>query len=205
MTLARAVTYNCTVCGAVWSYEAVRHVACCRDCGSGLLRTSPTLDLGGAPDEGAADGARTNPVLPMSAGRCPLCRFDMACAAAVAVFLEGSASNREGRVRRISHGQTEPFVGSIPAASRPPRYLLAAEQGREQTAPELRRSVRERSNRSGSRKRAAASKCSRVAGGLPVSARRCTTAPPTRPPGIEPATSRSGGPRKPFPAAAVCL
>ncbi len=54
MTLARAVTYDCTVCGMVWSYEAVRHLACCRDCGSGLLRTSPALELGGAADEGAA-------------------------------------------------------------------------------------------------------------------------------------------------------
>jgi hypothetical protein len=33
-----SATYHCTVCGASWSYEAVRHLACCRDCGSGLLR-----------------------------------------------------------------------------------------------------------------------------------------------------------------------
>ena len=46
-----SATYNCTVCGVVWSYEAVRHLACCRDCGSGLLRTSPAPDVGGAADQ----------------------------------------------------------------------------------------------------------------------------------------------------------
>jgi DNA-directed RNA polymerase subunit RPC12/RpoP len=30
--------YACTVCGAPWSYRAVRHVARCRDCGGGLRR-----------------------------------------------------------------------------------------------------------------------------------------------------------------------
>ena len=31
--------YRCAHCGATWSYRAVRYVARCRDCGSGLTRT----------------------------------------------------------------------------------------------------------------------------------------------------------------------
>ena len=54
MTHGPNATYHCTVCGASWSYEAVRHLACCRDCGSGLVRTWPTLDRGGAVGEGEA-------------------------------------------------------------------------------------------------------------------------------------------------------
>jgi predicted nucleic acid-binding Zn-ribbon protein len=49
-----SATYRCTVCGVTWSYEAVRHLACCRDCGSGLLRTVPALGLGAAADDAAA-------------------------------------------------------------------------------------------------------------------------------------------------------
>lgn len=30
--------YRCTVCGARWSYEAVRYVALCPECASGLVR-----------------------------------------------------------------------------------------------------------------------------------------------------------------------
>ena len=44
MTATAQATYRCTVCGMAWSYEAVRHLACCRDCGSGLVRTLPALD-----------------------------------------------------------------------------------------------------------------------------------------------------------------
>jgi DNA-directed RNA polymerase subunit RPC12/RpoP len=31
-------TYRCTGCGARWSYEAVRYVALCPECASGLVR-----------------------------------------------------------------------------------------------------------------------------------------------------------------------
>ena len=58
MTQEPNATYHCTVCGVIWSYRAVRHLACCRDCGSGLLRTVPTLGLGGAADEGIAGRPR---------------------------------------------------------------------------------------------------------------------------------------------------
>jgi hypothetical protein len=51
MTPGPEATYHCTVCGVNWTYQAVRHLACCRDCGSGLMRTSPTPDLGGPLDE----------------------------------------------------------------------------------------------------------------------------------------------------------
>ncbi|MGH2850686.1 MAG: hypothetical protein ACRDLP_08735 [Solirubrobacteraceae bacterium] len=51
MTPGADATYHCTVCGVNWSYQAVRHLACCRDCGSGLTRTTPTLDPGSAVDE----------------------------------------------------------------------------------------------------------------------------------------------------------
>jgi DNA-directed RNA polymerase subunit RPC12/RpoP len=30
--------YRCEACDARWTYLAVRHVARCRDCGSGLVR-----------------------------------------------------------------------------------------------------------------------------------------------------------------------
>ena len=33
-----AETYRCAGCGACWSYEAVRYVALCPECASGLLR-----------------------------------------------------------------------------------------------------------------------------------------------------------------------
>jgi transposase-like protein len=32
--------YRCTGCGARWSYEAVRYVALCPECASGLVRVS---------------------------------------------------------------------------------------------------------------------------------------------------------------------
>jgi Zn finger protein HypA/HybF involved in hydrogenase expression len=35
-----APTYRCLGCGAQWGYEAVRYVACCPECGSGLLRVT---------------------------------------------------------------------------------------------------------------------------------------------------------------------
>jgi hypothetical protein len=38
-------TYHCGHCGTTWSYRAVRYVACCRDCGGGLVRTDPLLTL----------------------------------------------------------------------------------------------------------------------------------------------------------------
>jgi DNA-directed RNA polymerase subunit RPC12/RpoP len=31
-------TYRCTGCGARWSYEAVRYIALCPECASGLVR-----------------------------------------------------------------------------------------------------------------------------------------------------------------------
>jgi DNA-directed RNA polymerase subunit RPC12/RpoP len=31
-------TYRCTGCGARWTYEAVRYVALCPECASGLVR-----------------------------------------------------------------------------------------------------------------------------------------------------------------------
>ena len=31
-------TYRCAGCGARWSYEAVRYVALCPECASGLVR-----------------------------------------------------------------------------------------------------------------------------------------------------------------------
>jgi DNA-directed RNA polymerase subunit RPC12/RpoP len=31
-------TYRCPRCGATWTYRAVRNLARCRDCGSGLVR-----------------------------------------------------------------------------------------------------------------------------------------------------------------------
>jgi predicted nucleic acid-binding Zn-ribbon protein len=58
VTPGLSATYRCTVCGVTWSYEAVRHLACCRDCGSGLLRTVPGLDLG---DDGAAGRRQRRP------------------------------------------------------------------------------------------------------------------------------------------------
>jgi DNA-directed RNA polymerase subunit RPC12/RpoP len=33
-------TYRCAGCGARWSYEAVRYVALCPACASGLVRVS---------------------------------------------------------------------------------------------------------------------------------------------------------------------
>jgi hypothetical protein len=32
--------YRCLECDADWSYEAVRHTACCAACGGGLIRLS---------------------------------------------------------------------------------------------------------------------------------------------------------------------
>ncbi len=32
--------YACTACGTIWTYAAVRHVARCKHCGSGLVRAS---------------------------------------------------------------------------------------------------------------------------------------------------------------------
>jgi DNA-directed RNA polymerase subunit RPC12/RpoP len=32
--------YRCTGCGARWSYEAVRYVALCPECASGLVRVT---------------------------------------------------------------------------------------------------------------------------------------------------------------------
>jgi predicted nucleic acid-binding Zn-ribbon protein len=61
MTQGPNATYHCTVCGLTWSYEAVRHLACCRDCGSGLVRTLPTLDRGGAVDHGEAGRRQRQP------------------------------------------------------------------------------------------------------------------------------------------------
>jgi predicted nucleic acid-binding Zn-ribbon protein len=61
MTPVPNITYRCTVCGVIWSYEAVRHLACCRDCGSGLLRTVPARDVGGAADDGAAGRRQRRP------------------------------------------------------------------------------------------------------------------------------------------------
>ena len=37
-TVAAPATYSCSGCGARWAYEAVRYVARCPECGSGLLR-----------------------------------------------------------------------------------------------------------------------------------------------------------------------
>ena len=54
MTVELNATYRCTVCGVLWSYEAVRHLACCRDCGGGLLRTSPERDALSGASEAAA-------------------------------------------------------------------------------------------------------------------------------------------------------
>jgi hypothetical protein len=80
MTQGPNATYRCTVCAVIWSYDAVRHLACCRDCGSGLLRTLPALDLGGAthevkagrrqrqPDASAALGTR--PAAPIRSRSC---------------------------------------------------------------------------------------------------------------------------------------
>jgi predicted nucleic acid-binding Zn-ribbon protein len=68
MTHRPNATYHCTVCGVIWSYEAVRHLACCRDCGSGLLRTLPTLELGGAADEGAEASVASKMAYSSSAG-----------------------------------------------------------------------------------------------------------------------------------------
>jgi DNA-directed RNA polymerase subunit RPC12/RpoP len=48
MRIARAAataedTYRCAGCGACWSYEAVRYVALCPECASGLVRvTAPS-------------------------------------------------------------------------------------------------------------------------------------------------------------------
>ncbi|HEX4010607.1 MAG TPA: hypothetical protein VHX62_11385 [Solirubrobacteraceae bacterium] len=39
-TVAAAPTYRCSGCGARWTYEAVRYVARCPECGSGLLRVT---------------------------------------------------------------------------------------------------------------------------------------------------------------------
>lgn len=36
-------TYRCAGCGARWSYEAVRYVALCPECASGLVRV-PDLE-----------------------------------------------------------------------------------------------------------------------------------------------------------------
>jgi hypothetical protein len=37
MTAPPAPLYRCTVCEVDWTYEAVRHIACCRACGGSLL------------------------------------------------------------------------------------------------------------------------------------------------------------------------
>ncbi len=44
--------YHCAHCGTTWSYRAVRYVARCRDCGSGLTRTPSTASgtMSGLPD-----------------------------------------------------------------------------------------------------------------------------------------------------------
>jgi DNA-directed RNA polymerase subunit RPC12/RpoP len=47
--------YRCAGCGARWSYEAVRYVALCPDCASGLVRVS---EPDAAP---SAHGRRTTP------------------------------------------------------------------------------------------------------------------------------------------------
>lgn len=57
-----APSYRCTVCDARWSYRAVRHVACCRDCGSGLRRvaSSDPAPAVSAPGVGVADDVPRN-------------------------------------------------------------------------------------------------------------------------------------------------
>jgi len=67
MTLAPEATYRCTVCGLAWSYAAVRHLACCRECGSGLVRTLPVPDRGEAPEDGRAPRRRRQPEAPAPA------------------------------------------------------------------------------------------------------------------------------------------
>lgn len=43
-----APLYGCTLCGASWSYRAVRHVARCPDCGGGLRRAEELSEQPGA-------------------------------------------------------------------------------------------------------------------------------------------------------------
>lgn len=62
MTQRPNATYQCTVCGETWSYEAVRYLACCRDCGSGLVRTVCVADAGVATEESRA-GRRQYPAV----------------------------------------------------------------------------------------------------------------------------------------------
>jgi DNA-directed RNA polymerase subunit RPC12/RpoP len=47
--------YRCTGCGARWSYEAVRYVALCPECASGLVRVR---DPQRSPERPAAVGRR---------------------------------------------------------------------------------------------------------------------------------------------------
>jgi hypothetical protein len=59
-TTAVSATYRCTLCGGHWSYDAVRFLARCRDCGGGLVREAPSHGEGGIR---TLDGA-LNPILP---------------------------------------------------------------------------------------------------------------------------------------------
>ncbi len=119
MTQGPNATYHCPVCGATWSYEAVRHLACCRDCGSGLVRTLPTLDRGGAVDQVKRDGGSANPMGPLISGRAPQRRSGLARAAVVAVPARGSGSNLLARARRRLAVQV------VSRSSHPPSAVLA--------------------------------------------------------------------------------
>jgi len=52
--------YRCTGCGARWSYEAVRYVALCPECASGLVRVSGPQ----RPPERPVGGRRRRAVAP---------------------------------------------------------------------------------------------------------------------------------------------
>lgn len=47
MSVAVEAIYRCTRCGLLWSYAAVRHLACCRECGSGLMRVGAEREAAG--------------------------------------------------------------------------------------------------------------------------------------------------------------
>jgi predicted nucleic acid-binding Zn-ribbon protein len=52
--------YRCTACGRRWSYAAVRHIACCKSCGCGLVREDADEDRAVVPEAaaGAVRGCR---------------------------------------------------------------------------------------------------------------------------------------------------
>ena len=57
-------TYRCTGCGARWSYEAVRYVALCPECASGLVRVRLS-DPPRSPERPAAVRRRPAPAGPL--------------------------------------------------------------------------------------------------------------------------------------------